>query len=425
MQVVAVQHALPSPIDSHRHCRPNPALSVLKEPSRVPRPEQSEAFPGDPEPSHPGVIDLSLNRPPLQPAAAALRRALRALQSMRADAALLDYASDAQLARYSDAVSRWLAEACGQADVDPRAIIGCSGARAGLALCLEALLPDGGEVLCDALTYSGFKALAHARRIRLVAVELDDEGCRPDALAAAAERSGARVWLACPTLQNPLGVTASHARRRALADVAERLDLQVIEDDVYAALLPPSLRAPTLAQLLPQRCWQVGSASKAIAPALGAGWVRAPTARAEALRARSYAGGQLVGSWNTQVFIGLVESGEAQRVAEGMRAELSSRHALARDIFGPGNLPSNAGPAPHLWLPTTAGQAEVLHARMLDQGVRLTAADVPPLASIPATGLRICLGAADGVPQLGRALRALAATIAVDAGSSDPGSSEA
>jgi len=353
----------------------------------------------------PNVIDLSLNRPPLQPAARALRQALRALPSMRADLPLLDYASDALLERYSGAVSRWLAEACGQADTDPRSIIGSNGARAGLALCLDALLPRGGEVLCDALTYSGFKALANTRGVNLIAVELDEQGCRPDALAAAAKRSGARTWLACLSLQNPLGVTASAARRLELAAVAESLDLQVIEDDVYAALLPPMQRAPTLAELIPERCWQVGSVSKAIAPALGAGWVRAPMAHADALRARSYAQGQLVGAWNAQVFVGLVESGQAQRVCEDMRAELKARHAIARDILGTDSLLPGAGPAPHLWLPLAQGRAVRLRARLLEQGVCLTDPGASNLdVSAAASGLRVCIGAATSGAELGKAL---------------------
>lgn len=324
---------------------------------------------------------------------------------MRADLPLLGYASDALLERYSDAVSRWLADACGQADTDPRSIIGSNGARAGLALCLDALLPRGGDVLCDALTYSGFKALANTRDVNLISVELDEQGCRPEALAAAAKRSGARTWLACLSLQNPLGVTASAARRLELAELAESLDLQVIEDDVYAALLPPMQRAPTLAALLPERCWQVGSVSKAIAPALSAGWVRAPSTHTEALRARSYAQGQLVGAWNAQVFVGLVESGEAQRVCEDMRAELEARHVIAREILGDERLQPGAGPAPHLWLPLAQGEAEQLHAALHEQDLRLTAPDAPLLPRSSASGLRICVGAAASGAELGQALQ--------------------
>jgi DNA-binding transcriptional MocR family regulator len=362
-------------------------------------------FDGEATEIGPSVIDLSLNRPPLQPAARALRQALRALPSMRGDIALLDYASDALLARYAAAVSHWLQQVCGQPEVDPQLIIGCSGARAGLALCLDALLPRGGQVLCDALTYSGFKALAQVRGLQLIALELDDEGCRPQALADAAARTGARVWLACPSLQNPLGVTASAARRLELAAIVKRLDLQVIEDDVYAALLPPEQRAQTLAELMPERCWQVGSVSKAIAPALNAGWVRAPAAQAASLRARSYAQGQLVGAWNAQVFVGLVESGQAQHIAEAMRAELEARHALAREILGADRLLPGAGPAPHLWLPLAPGLAEPLHAGLLEQGLRLTTAEAPALESAPAPGLRLCLGAASSPSELDAALR--------------------
>lgn len=357
-------------------------------------------------------LDLGINLPPLRVGAARMAQTLRALADQPNPQALCGYASTELLQRYQAAVVTWMASGCGFAVQAPQRVIACHGARGGLMLCLQHLLPEGGSVLCDAVTYEGFKQLAAALKLELVPIATDAQGCLPEALESAANATGARVWLAALSLQNPLGSVASTARRQALAEVAQRVGLWVVEDDVYAALLPPGAGLSPLAALLPQRCFLVGSVSKALAPGLAAGWVLAPETEAEALRSCCYALGVSPSPWSAQAFCRLQESGDAQAILADMRVELAALHGLAReclgaDLFGPDRMP-----APHLWLPLPRGRAEPLYAELLRRGLRLTPPSAPLLLlqSIPAPGLRICLGAAATRTELARGLCMLRST---------------
>lgn len=64
------------------------------------------------------------------------------------------------------------------------------------------------------------------------------------------------------------------ARRQALARLAERYGLTIIEDDVFGALVPDPI--PPVASLTPERSFYLTSFSKGIAPGLRIGYAVAP-----------------------------------------------------------------------------------------------------------------------------------------------------
>jgi DNA-binding transcriptional MocR family regulator len=392
----------------------NPAMNRTRSEAEV----AAEASPTSPDSD--ALLDLGINLPPLRVGAARLAQTLRALANAPNPQALCGYASTALLQRYQAAVVAWMDGGCGFAGQASERVIACHGARSGLLLCLQHLLPEGGSVLCDAVTYEGFKQLAATLKLELVPLAADAQGCVPEALERAARASGARVWLAALSLQNPLGSVASATRRHALAEVAQRLGLWVVEDDVYAALLSPGAGLSPLAGLLPQRCFLVGSVSKALAPGLAAGWVLAPETEAEALRSRCYALGLSPSLWSARAFCQLLESGDALAIVADMRVELAALHGLARECLGADIVGAVRTPAPQLWLPVPAGRAETLHAELLRRGLRLTPPAAPLLQSIPAPGLRVCLGAAATRAELAQGLRTLRSTWEeIDSGSRD------
>src|SRR3712207_1625831 len=112
----------------------------------------------------------------------------------------------------------------------------------------------------------------------VVPVPCDDEGLDPDAVAAAAAEHGARVLYTIPTFQNPTGRTLPLERRRALAAVAERCGLWLIEDDPYGELRYGGDPLPSLATMAEDRTLALSTLSKVAAPGLRIGWVRAPEA---------------------------------------------------------------------------------------------------------------------------------------------------
>ena len=71
----------------------------------------------------------------------------------------------------------------------------------------------------------------------------------PEAFEAACAPHAPRAVFLVPKLHNPTSITPSAGRRRALAEIARRHGVTIIEDDVYRPFAddpPPPSRRPTL-----------------------------------------------------------------------------------------------------------------------------------------------------------------------------------
>ncbi|HJP21890.1 MAG TPA: PLP-dependent aminotransferase family protein [Alphaproteobacteria bacterium] len=154
-----------------------------------------------------------------------------------------------------------------------------SGSLQALDLVNALLIEAGDTVIVEAATYGG--ALTRLRKLgaKYLGVDLDQDGMRPDALAAVLEDLAAKgqkpkFIYTIPTVQNPTGTVMSQDRRQALLDLARQHAVPVFEDDCYADLLWQGERPPAIRAL--DDGGQViycGSFSKSIAPALRVGYV--------------------------------------------------------------------------------------------------------------------------------------------------------
>jgi len=156
------------------------------------------------------------------------------------------------------------------------------GGQSGICVVLQAILQGQRPVLLvEDLSYAGFRRAAELLRADVVGVEMDELGVIPAALDAAARKSGAQVFCTTPEVQNPTGTHTPLERRKALAEVAQRLDFQILEDDCYRM---GQARASSYRALVPDRGWHVSSISKTLTPALRVGFAIAPRQRRADLR---------------------------------------------------------------------------------------------------------------------------------------------
>jgi 2-aminoadipate transaminase len=91
-------------------------------------------------------------------------------------------------------------------------------------------------------------------------------------------RERPKLLYTVPTFQNPTGRTLPTARRAAVAEVAARRGLWIVEDDPYGELRYEGERVPWIAAHpgAEDRTVLLGSLSKIMAPGLRLGWLRAP-----------------------------------------------------------------------------------------------------------------------------------------------------
>ncbi|MFF2844728.1 PLP-dependent aminotransferase family protein [Streptomyces sp. NPDC058001] len=162
----------------------------------------------------------------------------------------------------------------------PDDLLVTTGSQQGLSLLATVLVEPGDTVLVETPCYlAALQAFAFAGA-RVVPVPCDDDGIDPDALDALVAEHRPKLLYAVPTFQNPTGRTLPGERRAAIASVAARRGLWIVEDDPYGELRFEGERVPWIASYpgAEDRTVLLGTFSKVMAPGLRLGWLRAPDA---------------------------------------------------------------------------------------------------------------------------------------------------
>jgi GntR family transcriptional regulator/MocR family aminotransferase len=215
------------------------------------------------------------------------------------------------------------------ADADPARLIACTGFGQGINLVLAALTRTGATSVAfedpgygNADTDETILA-ATALGMRVCFVPVDDEGIDVGALA----ESKAEAVIVTPAHQSPTGVVLSARRRRALVDWARRYESYVIEDDYDSEFRYDTEPVGVLQGLEPDRVVMIGTASKALAPAVRLGWVLAPPPLTDAIaeaKLMSDRGSSMLDQLTLAV---LLESGRYDRHLRRMRRVYAARRA--------------------------------------------------------------------------------------------------
>jgi 2-aminoadipate transaminase len=158
--------------------------------------------------------------------------------------------------------------------VDPADVLITNGAQQGIDLAARIFVDPGDLVLTEEPTFMDALRVFRSHDAEPVGVPVDDEGLQVDVLAALLDRLPKRpkFLYTMPTYQNPMGVSMSTARRRALVDLARERGLVIVEDDPYGDLSYDGDPPPMLKSLDPEVIF-LGTFSKVLAPGLRVGWV--------------------------------------------------------------------------------------------------------------------------------------------------------
>jgi len=340
------------------------------------------------------LLHMTMNLPP-EPRDTAL------LQRMRQSIARFYESSDLRaLLRYQDfggSAEDRLAGACWVQhclpDVNPDRILVCPGAQSAL-LGVMTMLARPGDVICtEAVTYPGVKALATQIGVRLHGLPADDEGIDPQAFAAACGAHAPKALYCNPTLLNPTTAIYSQSRREAIADIARRYSVPIIEDDAYG-MLP--VNAPTpLAQLVPELTFYISGLAKCVGAGLRIAYLVAPDARqATRLMAPLRAITVMASPFTAALATLWVNDGTAEAALAAIRRASHIRQEDAAHLLPAAHYVSKPD-AFHLWLSVPAPWTRLTFAKHLrENGVGVVASDACTVAGTPPEAVRVCMGGA-------------------------------
>lgn len=360
------------------------------------------------------VLDLSMNTPP-PPEGVDFGDLLKQGLSqvlMRTDADLLmtyhlGGGSDAD----RQAGAQWLAPMFGLLDAGQ--VVVCPGAQAAIAALVLALTQPGDVILAESTSYPGLHAAASQFGRRIIAVEADQHGMLPEQLSQACRQHKPALLYLNPTLQNPTAITMPEHRRQALASIAQRCHVRIVEDDPYWLLAdaPP----PPIATLAPEQVFYICTLSKCLTPGLRVAFVlvRDPQERARFLAAlRSFA--LMVAPLTAALATQWILDGSAYALMEGVRKEARLRHRMARDLLA--GRYSGTGDGLHVWLQLPGYWNSSQLARAAErEGIAVTPAEAFAMGATGSAGvhaIRISLGSIQDRGRLQAGLRRLSHLLA-------------
>lgn len=355
------------------------------------------------------AVDLSALHPPIAAGPTPAQLLASTLRALAEDPVALQVVTDTE--RSSDhpahraAAAQWVSH--GAFAPSGGDVLLTAGAQHALTVCLLALVPAGAKVATTAVTNPGLVAAARALSVTLVVVDGDGEGMLADALDDACSREPVAAVHVQPTFDNPRGAVMRRQRREALAAVAARRELWVIEDDPLAPLAPD--RPDPLAALVPDRTCHLASAAKALALGLRVGVLTAPPGAypriAAAVRASTWLTAPLLG----EVLARWVRDGVAEQLVRRRVEASRQRGELARSLLSGLDVVGAAG-SPHLWVelpdPWSVGS---LVAAARDEGILVAPGDEYAVDRAHAVhGVRLGLNAEVSDERLREALTTLA-----------------
>ncbi|MFJ9350509.1 PLP-dependent aminotransferase family protein [Streptomyces sp. NPDC101237] len=337
------------------------------------------------------VVDLNFNYPSLPGQADLLRQTLREVATSGEIDSLLRYQPHRGRPQDRASIAGHLRRRGITPDADRILIV--NGAQHGLAITVMAALNAGDVVAVDALTYPGFKVLAHAFHLDLEPIPTTTDGPDLDALEKLCATRPVRAIYTMPTMHNPLGWVMSATDRTRLIGIARQHGPLIIEDAAYAYLVedPP----PPLAASAPDITVYVSTLSKSVATGLRVGFVVAPPSRVPSLERAIRAT-----TWNTPTLTtaiacrwladGTVDHLEAQK-----RDDAKARQALAgRELAGLSLIGHPSSYFTWLTLPDDA-RADRLTATLARQHISVSTAEPFTTTKHTPQALRLALGSTD------------------------------
>ncbi len=259
--------------------------------------------------------------------------------------ALALYSPEPGQPRHRQAGARWLSHAGFVAQAEQ--ILCVNGGQHGLLCALTALFRAGDTLVTEQLSYPGLIGAARLLGIKLLGIEMDEQGLIPESLDELCRGNRVAALYCTPTLQNPTTAVLSLERRQAIARLCREHNLLILEDEAHAVLL--ERRPPPLSLFAPERSILIGSLSKALAAGLRVGYLHAPQALIGRLSAALRASCWMATPLTQELASQWIEDGTALTLLRQQVAEIERRKELVGGLLEGLNYRSQPQ-SPHFWI---------------------------------------------------------------------------
>ena len=283
---------------------------------------------------------------------------------------------------------------------DTRHFLVVDGAMDALDQVSSFLLRYGDLVVVENPSFPPMLDLLDALGVRVVGVDVTDDGLDVAALSATLARRPKVVFLQ-PRAQNPTGISMSEQRAAQLARLLVGTDVMVVEDDSVGAVASTS--PISLGSRLPSQTVHIRSFSKSHGPDLRLAALSGPPALIEGVRERRLLGQGWTSRLLQTVLLDLLGSAPSRAQIDQARVTYAQRRREMTTSLAVRAVRVDARDGLNLWLPVRDETAALLF--LASHGIGAAAGS--PFATKPTLvpHLRITVGlVSDGIDELAELL---------------------
>jgi 2-aminoadipate transaminase len=161
-------------------------------------------------------------------------------------------------------------------ETNSEGILISSGSQGVLDAVGKVLITKGDKIAVEAPTYLGALQAFAPYEPQYVKMDTDDDGLIPERLEEVLKNNFIKLIYLVPTFQNPTGRTLPLERRKQIAEIIQKYNAFLIEDDPYSPLRYRGEALPPIKSFAPENVLYSTTLSKVFAPGLRLGICVAP-----------------------------------------------------------------------------------------------------------------------------------------------------
>ena len=274
-------------------------------------------------------------------------------------------------------------------EAEPGDIAVVSGAQHGLSVALLTSARAGDIIATEALIDPSTRLLLGGLGLNIRGVAMDRHGILPDAFADVCRSEKIRALLCVPDHHSPTLAVWPAERRQAIAEIAQRHGVTIIENAVYRPLAGTDQKP--LASYAPEISYFCSSVSKFAVPGLRVGFLAVPPGHIDDIVLGLGTTLWMTSPLTAEIVCQWIETGRMDDLLDMQRTELAARNAIAAEVLEGTDyaaLPTGL----HVWLRLPERwRSSAFEREARASGVLVSAGEVFATAQAP-DAVRISLG---------------------------------
>jgi 2-aminoadipate transaminase len=151
-----------------------------------------------------------------------------------------------------------------------------TGSQGVLDAVGKIIISPGDLVAIESPSYLGAISAFNPYEPRYISLPMDEDGLIPEGLEQLLSQKQVKFIYLVPTFQNPTGYTLTLKRRQQVAEIIQRHDTLLIEDDPYGVLRYSGEALPPIQRFAPDHVIYISTFSKILSPGLRVGFCTVP-----------------------------------------------------------------------------------------------------------------------------------------------------